>query len=228
MSLLRKPSQNFTENTPGSHAASPPPRSTPCPSATPMLRRLLFGLCVGTPHSKGGWTEGEPPIRTPPPGPDRRTADCRPPRPPALPPSTLRILVIIFSEPRRIFPIIFAGRRTPNRRTADLRPPRTSGPRPPAPPEPTRRTSIFPRAPGLIPSGTKPAIKPAIYAGSTAPSKLLHRDMPSRETRLRRHGPTYLRTRSYGRTLIYTTTGRRGSSDLTLFGSPSVRCAICI
>src|ERR1700761_7679287 len=54
MSLLRNPSQNFTENTPGSHAASPPPRSTPCPSATLMLRRLLFGLCVGTPHSKGG------------------------------------------------------------------------------------------------------------------------------------------------------------------------------
>src|ERR1700761_2702430 len=54
MSLLRKPSQNFTENTPGSHAALPPPRSTPCPSATLTLRRLLFGLCVGTPHSKGG------------------------------------------------------------------------------------------------------------------------------------------------------------------------------
>src|SRR6201996_7354355 len=93
----------------------------------------------------------------------------------------------------------------PNRRTTECRPPesraglpRTSGPRPSTPPEPTRCTSIFPHAPGPIPGGTKPAIKPAIYAGSAAPSKLLHRDMPSRETRLGRHGPTYLRTRSYG------------------------------
>src|ERR1700761_8846038 len=118
----------------------------------------------------------------------------------------------------------------PNCRTTERRPPeswagspRTSGPRPSTPPEPTRCTSIFPRAPRPIPGGTKPAIKPTIYAGSTAPSKLLHRDMPSHETRLRRHSLTYLRTHSYGRTLIYTTTGRKGSSDLTLFGSPSVR-----
>src|ERR1700761_796964 len=250
MSLLRKPSQNFTENTSGSHAALPPPRSTPCPSATLTLRRLLFGLCVGTPHSKGGGDVRGTPYSHASSGPrlpnhrplTAETAGATPEYPPNISNNILGASPNISNNIRRTPDAQSPNRRTPTsgiagrsaenrgpeRRESRAGAPRTSGPRPSTPPEPTRCTSIFPHAPGPIPGGTKPAIKPAIYAGSAAPSKLLHRDMPSRETRLRRHGPTYLRTRSYGRTLIYTTTGRRGSSDLTLFGSPSVRCAICI
>src|ERR1700761_4488670 len=110
MSLLRKPSQNFTENTPGSHAASPPPRSTPCPSATLMLRRLLFGLCVGTPHSKGGGDVRGTPY-------SRATSE---PRPPNRRPPTAETAGATSEHPPNISNNIL---RTPNAQSPNRRPP---------------------------------------------------------------------------------------------------------
>ncbi|KAJ7202272.1 hypothetical protein GGX14DRAFT_570777 [Mycena pura] len=106
---------------------------------------------------------GEPPARTPPPGPNCRitepvirriaeTAIYRIAQPPEPPPSRTAEL--------------------PNRRAGD-------SPKPPAtPPGPPPIAGVPPdgvlQHPAPISGGTRPATRPAIYAGSAAPSKPPH------------------------------------------------------
>ncbi|KAJ7193835.1 hypothetical protein GGX14DRAFT_576906 [Mycena pura] len=130
----------------------------------------------------------------PPPSPDRRITE--PPNRRIAEPAIRRTA----EPPRRLLNCQIAEPAI--RRTAEL----------PAQPPPALPIAGAPpdfvlRPPAPIPGGTGPATRPAICASSAAPSKQPHSVMPSRETRLRRHGLTYLRTRSYGPS-IYIAAGR--------------------